>query len=341
MSFARADQRRLPRGFTLVEMLVAITIFAILATIAITSFSETGSDRVPAAARQLRAMMGGAQSRAAKDKAPRGLRLFIDPDASATFATSIAYVGSNVDIEGELADQNLAATALAPARTVKLTPNGIGWMIQQGSGETVSWTDLETDGNVRVGDRIYLQWTTNTAIESTERKFVITTITTAMGVTQFRITGPDPPPSLVGNIRYRLELAPEILPNNQPVSLPRGTVIDLDASKFPASMRAGVAAAGYLDIMFSARGEVSGRVASEGIIHFYVGQLEDSLADREDPTMSNEMPIRIINGPPMATPVYPQRVVSLVPATGQVLTAEYASTAPDPFLLATEWQEAK
>lgn len=354
---------RASRGFTLVEMLVAITIFAILAAIAIGAFSETGSDRVPAAARQFRAMLAGAQSRAAKDRAARGIRLALDAnlqtDANNLYVTSLAFIGANIDIEGALADQTIPATASTPQRTVKLKPSGLGWQLIQGGGELVNWYTLINDGNMRVGDRVYLQWTTNKEIEAQERLFIITALdkgedanlngaldmgedlnsNMALDVAWIRITGPEPPPSLAGQIRYRLEIAPELLPNSEPVSLPRGTVIDLNASKIPSPLRTNTASSRILDIMFDQRGQVRGSLVGEGAVHFYVGQLEDSLNDRAlNPTESP----RIVDGDPTQPVVYPQRLVSLIPATGQVVASEYLpSNTSNPFYLATQGKEAK
>lgn len=335
-------------GFTLVELLVAITIFAILATIAIGAFSETGSDRVPAAARQFRAMLAGAQSRAAKDRAARGIRLIVDPnlqlDANNIYVTSLAFVGANVDIEGSLADQTIPATGSNPQRTVQLKPDGIGWRIKQGTGEVVSWTDLVNNNNVRVGDRVYLQWTVEDEIETQERLFIISATGDDAGVKFFRLAGPEPPPSLTGKIRYRLEISPEILPNSEPVSLPRGTVIDLNASKVPSAAigsanPTSILNTGILDIMFDQRGQVRGSLVGEGAVHFYVGQLEDSLNDR---TINATESPRVVDGNVGAPVLYPQRLVSLIPATGQVVASEYLQgNTANPFYLATQGREAK
>ena len=81
------------RGFTLVELLVAVTIFAILATLAISTFRESDADRASAGAQQLRSMLEGARSRAIHDGQIRGVRLLADPNAPSNI-TSLVYVGA-------------------------------------------------------------------------------------------------------------------------------------------------------------------------------------------------------------------------------------------------------
>lgn len=83
----------LREGFTLVELLVAIAIFAILATIAISAFKESDQDRAAAGAQQLRSMIEGARSRAIHDGLPRGLRLLLDP-TNPRMVTALVYIGA-------------------------------------------------------------------------------------------------------------------------------------------------------------------------------------------------------------------------------------------------------
>lgn len=85
--------RSLRGGFTLVELLVAIAIFVILATIAISAFKESDQDRAAAGAQQLRSMIEGARSRAIHDQLPRGLRLLLDPN-NPRMVTALVYIGA-------------------------------------------------------------------------------------------------------------------------------------------------------------------------------------------------------------------------------------------------------
>lgn len=325
-------------GFTLIELLVAITIFAILATIAIASFSESGNDRVPAAARTLRSMLGGAQSRAAKDKAPRGVRLLVDPVQVDTatgrtcFVSSLVYIGANRDIEGTLPS--------LPANS------GSSWVLTQASGDTVRWKDLVANQLLKAGQQVTLTGGDGTictmlisqaegdangngTVDSGEEIFTNMSFDDLI-----RVVGPLAPPRL-SPVTYRLELAPEVLPNVEPVALPRNTVIDLDASALPASLRPSGMATAYanIDLVFSARGTMTGLFADGTVLSLYVGDVEDSQLGRPSP----------LGSPPLyvATAIRPRRLVTIFPATGQVVPSEYAEVNGSQFSLAIDAKEAK
>lgn len=88
------------RAFTLVELLIAMAIFVILATLAIGGFRVAyDADRVGEAATVVRGGIEGARSRAIKSKEVRGLRLLLDPQDN-RIVTSIVYVGEPEVIEG-------------------------------------------------------------------------------------------------------------------------------------------------------------------------------------------------------------------------------------------------
>jgi prepilin-type N-terminal cleavage/methylation domain-containing protein len=78
---SRADRRREQTrrsGFTLIEMLVSISILVILSVIAISAFRGSDKDKITAGARQVQAVFNGAKSRAARAGEPRGVRLLIN-----------------------------------------------------------------------------------------------------------------------------------------------------------------------------------------------------------------------------------------------------------------------
>ncbi len=347
--------------------MVAIVILSILAAIAIGSFSERGSDRVPAAARQLRSMLAGAQSRAAKDQKPRGLRLIADPslyDAASPktrggFSTSLVYVGSD-EVAGNVMLQNSTGGG------------GWGWIVTETlPAMTPSvWSDLVNDlvddnrnnARLQVGRQMFLRRSTDAANE--EVAFVVSEIVSEdtdgdgfldagedmnmnskIDVTNIRLTGPQPPSAAIGAVLvYRLEGAPQVLANTEPVTLPRGTAIDLYASLQWSFQPGGVMSGTTeqfpdIDIMFNPRGGVDPARISDSVMHLYVGEIEDSLNSR--PTGMMTRPYYVSNA------ILPQRIVSLFATTGQVKTSEYSIDDPsttsqyEQFTFAVGGKEAK
>lgn len=100
-SHARAIQQG---GFTLVELLVAIIIFLILASLAFGAFrAATEGERGPAAAATFRAWVEGARSRAAELGRPVGLRPIIDSTKlSGHIVNEFEYVANIEPLSGTL-----------------------------------------------------------------------------------------------------------------------------------------------------------------------------------------------------------------------------------------------
>ena len=87
-----------------------------------------------------------------------------------------------------------------------------------------------------------------------------------------------------GELSYEIELPAKLLPQD-PSILPESVVIDLDGSKIPTGWQlppvAGLQYSGYMDIVFSPRGNIVGGSAGAGVIHLYVCEAEDSRYLRE------------------------------------------------------------
>lgn len=141
-------------------------------------------------------------------------------------------------------------------------------------------------------------------------------------VTPYRDPGTTPPNEVIafqetGPNTYILELLPRILPEAQPILLPDGVVIDLDASDIPADWRPsrGEDANGNgqldvgedtdgdgqldvgtyssrMDILFSPRGVVTGPLAAAGLIHLYVGERKDVIKVAEVGVYAGGAPVR-------------------------------------------------
>jgi prepilin-type N-terminal cleavage/methylation domain-containing protein len=258
------------RGFTLVELLISISIFVILATISLSAFRGSDKDKITAASRQVQAVFNGARSRAAKSGEPRGVRLLLDP-ADPRCVNALQYIGASTYHTGTCQVQ------IAPSdRDGSNNPRPLCRIV---SNQLDDWRILRDDGLLGVTARIRIpadqtgRWYTLTSINvndtavpgvSSGLRYGFGTINsipsaaswvTAIGTYQFPPAGPQVvnttdatseqnaapgysnTPGGTAVITYLLRLEPQPLPNTTPISLAPGVVIDLDASRVPAGWR--------------------------------------------------------------------------------------------------------
>src|SRR5262249_714888 len=92
---------------------------------------------------------------------------------------------------------------------------------------------------------------------------------------------PAPAPNAVeptdSNASCEVQLGNDLLPFHQPILFPSGVVIDLDqSSPNVAGLWPATPVTTSIDIMFSARGNVSGAVSALGPFHFLLNSLTDA-----------------------------------------------------------------
>lgn len=148
-------------GFSLVELLVSITIFIILATLALSAFRDSKHDKVAAGARQIYASIGGARSRASKTNEPRGLRLLQDKQ-DYRLITSLQYVGQSQLYDGTLRVQ-INSTGGVQLKIPSYEDTNLNCSLDSGEDLNANgvldnyWGDLRYEGLLKPGSQIYLR----------------------------------------------------------------------------------------------------------------------------------------------------------------------------------------
>ncbi|RLS37437.1 MAG: type II secretion system protein [Planctomycetota bacterium] len=305
-TFSTRRQRISRTGFSLVELLVSITIFIILATISLSAFRDSKHDKVAAAARQLGASFHGAHSRAGKSMEPRGLRLLRDKQTPALIS-GMQYIGQTQIYDGTL--------------RVQIDANGT---VQLKCIQLGEWTRLRDEGLLKPGARMRIpanesgRWYTisSQGFDPDNNKMRIVGLidnaswnpaaNSNLGAYQIEPrTSADPAELTRSNtlpIPYLLRLAPQELPETEATNLPPGIVIDLDSSRMPQAWKVfedtnqngvldanendgnatlpndnanGILDDVNFDILVSPNGTVTGSLSGSGPIFLYVCTRED------------------------------------------------------------------
>ncbi|MDA1013110.1 MAG: prepilin-type N-terminal cleavage/methylation domain-containing protein [Planctomycetota bacterium] len=289
-----ASSRR--QGFTLIELLIVVGILVVVATMTLAAFSfATSGESTRSASRQLQSYISGARDRAIYAKQPRGIRLMLDADNPKT-STSAVYVGAPAAwtdgmIRLDRLDQN-PKDNVADTKDVLVV-----------RGFQTDWSVLAERGLLATGSRIKIP-ATKTGTWYTVIVNLVTSPATGLltletqddpvtGIkateilrltTPYRVEGTTPADRIDAfegeQATYQLEIPATVLPNQEPMLLPKGTVVDLDASRIPQGWRpaaAGGSYSGEIDIVFSPRGTVTGPLAAAGVLHLYVSTTSDVL----------------------------------------------------------------
>lgn len=248
-------------GFTLIELLVAVSILLALSAFTLTVVNITmDSDRIRSGSREVQSFLEGARNQAIYAKAPRGVRFLLSPD-DPTVVNSMIYIGAPSKFSGTIDVTNAAsAFGAVPAE----------------------WANLNSRGLLLDGARIKIP-------KSGGEWYTIS----QNGANNWELTKP-----YIGvtnpSEQYELELAPAVLPNQEPRLLPRGVVIDLDNSMLPTSWVTAVGPPStystQMDVLFSPRGTVMGAVGATGRIHFVMADVTETNANLTAKTVTGMTP---------------------------------------------------
>ncbi len=279
-------------GFTLVELLVVITIIVILLTMTLLTVRFTNEeDRVRGAARQIQSFLAGARDRAIYSKEPRGVRFFVSPE-NPRAVTTMAYIApggtwsspqdsSNISLERVDGYSGTADGDYEDAEDQVVRVHGF---------QNPGWWNLKRRGWLVDGLRIRIpKGPTGNWYPIDTRLIDVSVAPTADQVLLLQIPFADAGDQgqfvAHTNLTYEIELPAKLLAQD-PAILPESVVIDLDGSKIPSGWRpqSGLNSgnySGYMDVVFSPRGNILGDAAGAGVMHLYVADSEDSLYLKE------------------------------------------------------------
>jgi prepilin-type N-terminal cleavage/methylation domain-containing protein len=238
----RAQPQR-AAAFTLIELLVSLSILLILAALTFRMISSIfDSDRIRTAARSLQSYLAGARDRAIYAGQPRGVRFLLNQN-DLTTVSSFVYIG--------------APTTFTDGTQITINPLDVNK--RTFVSVPSAWLALANRGLLVDGGAITLGGI----------KYTMAQISGVWNLTK-------PYAATVGvPVSYALQLAPSILPNEEPRNLPTNIVVDLDNSILPQSWTPSAP----LDILFSPQGTVIGSPATAGRIHFVLSDVADIVND--------------------------------------------------------------
>jgi prepilin-type N-terminal cleavage/methylation domain len=339
------------RGFTLVELLVAMSIIIILSAVAITGFrSAYEADRVKEAASVLRGAIEGARSRAIRAGDNRGIRLLLDPDDN-RMVTSIVYIAPTEQITGYLryeydSTDLIGLESKGKWRVFDVTEfvdptNYVNWRQLYRMGLLRPQCEIQFNGQVyRLESPVPLRpgpqaeddaWTISAGSELGDGSVPplpvdLDTTEPGAGIGLHNSMDIINSPRASLPVPYTLTLLPSILEGASPVSLPARTCIDLDGSQVPKRWRPLTTGQPYgpranngevwpMDIMFNKRGVVTNDYITEGFFHFRVADRNDVLAARNNiPALANPTSYPVV----VKDPEHPAKVVTLQTHTGML-----------------------
>ena len=317
-------------GFTLIELMVVVALLVLIASMTVAAVNlNVNNDKVRAGSRQVQSYLAGARDRAIYSKAPRGVRFLLDPTNNRTVSSMVFIAPTDPWTQGTIQLERLDLDNDGVPDYPDSDPVNGGPRVVRGfdndttnypSATPTDWYNLVQQGLLGPGYRIRIPadngaWYTvmnTTQVTSTSPRLRLTTAYASAGDPNSGVQAFN---SGKGPQTYLLELPPTVMPNQEPVLMPKGSVIHLDrcsnnfeesaafnastpstwatgrGNKLPDFWKRSPSSASpvdtsnfdytsRMDVLFSPRGVVIGQAAQRGIIHFYIADQKDADRDR-------------------------------------------------------------
>ena len=293
-------------GFTLVELMVVVTILLILSTLAFAVFnSGRSSDRMRSAARTAQSAFLGAKDRALHAKDLRGVRLTRDSSNPNLVNGFVFLQPLPIQSVGNINGANWNDFSIIRPGLSAKPPYTDATEILANTGVTLNglpnqWLPLIAQDNAGVWPSTSIQVRIPSGTgnwyqlqkQSTTAPYWFTTDksgTKSNGqpclLLQVGYPSGNPSPAIAidptfPNASCDIQLGNDVLPFHQPITMPSGCVIDLAYSNQTVQLLTNYPTAPNqlainADIMFSPRGNVTGTVTAFGMLMFAVRDMRD------------------------------------------------------------------
>ena len=341
------------RGFTLVEMLVVISILLILSYMSLSIYNVAAdSDRIRSSARQIQSYLEGARDRAIlagrnDPDSAIGVRFLANPNGpqgttSHVTVNSMVFVKKTEPITGELiAFGTLGNNSSRPEELIVEVQDDRSLLTDPDKVSAINLGSLVAQSLLSEGAKIQVFRTPDSritqdlfvnSVDTVNNRLTLNEPVTFNNPRTAGNPGPTTPPPIspdeYGPFRFKLELEPTVMANQEPRTLGTGIAIDIrnnngDISEYPAAWSA--SAGRPFDIMFSPRGTVTGSAAASGLIHLVLRDVADiekevTLGNVDDPNREGEELIVTLftrTGHISSHPVHPSDTFQFA-ETGQV-----------------------